>query len=135
MNVYVQSPCTVSEGPRWCAAERTLYWVDVTRGTYLRHRDGDDPLRYEEVNPGLGKIGALVLRPNGKFWLFASGCRVWECAFGKTPELKFTLEGHADRRFNDVWRDGAWCFCGVAAENGTAGRIVADVLGRRIHVR
>ena len=123
MKLYVKSPCTVSEGPRWSAAERTLYWVDVTRGAYLRHRDGAAATEYEEVNPGLGKIGALVFRPQSKLWLFTSGCHVWECAFGETPELKFTLEGHADRRFNDVWQDGAWCFCGVAAENGCPGEL------------
>ena len=123
MKLYVKSPCTVSEGPRWCAAERSLYWVDVTRGAYLRHRDGAAETEYAEVTPGLGKIGALVVRPYGKLWLFTSGCRVWECAFGATPELKFTLEGHADRRFNDVWQDGGWCFCGGAAENGRPGEL------------
>lgn len=123
MKPYVLSPCVVSEGPRWCASERTLYWVDVTGGTYLRHRDGTAATDYEEVDPGLGKIGALVLRPQGKLWLFTSGCRVWECAFGETPQLKFALEGHADRRFNDVWQDGAWFFCGVAAEDGRPGEL------------
>lgn len=123
MKAYVQCPCVVSEGPRWNATERTLYWVDVTGGAYLRHRDGDVDTCYEVVRPEFGKIGALVLRPGGKLWLFTSGCRVWECEFGKTPEFKFALEGHGDRRFNDVWQDGGWCFCGVAAEHGRPGEL------------
>ena len=123
MKVYVESPCVVSECPRWCAEEWTLYWVDVTDGKYLRHRDGAPATEYESVAPGLGKIGALIVRPNGRLWLFTAGCRVWECAFGGTPRLLYALDGYADRRFNDVYQVGGWFFCGVAQEGGRPGEL------------
>ena len=65
--VYAEAPCVVAEGPRWNAADGTLYWVDVTGGKYLRHRDGDPASSVETVDPGLGKIGALWLLRDGMF--------------------------------------------------------------------
>lgn len=121
--IYAASPCVVAEGPRWNAAEKTLYWVDVTGGKYLRHRDGDAADRFEMVDPGLGKIGALACVGGGKLWLFTSGCQVWECAFGEKPVLKWTLPGHEERRFNDVWIDHGNAYCGVAREPDHPGEL------------
>lgn len=121
--IYVQAPSVVAEGPRWNAADRTLYWVDVTGGKYLRHRDGDSVDVYEEIDPGLGKIGALACLGPGKVRLFTSECQVWDCDFGEKPILKYTLEGHAGRRFNDVWVDAGNTFCGVAREPDKPGEL------------
>ena len=121
--IYAASPCVVAEGPRWNAAEKTLYWVDVTGGKYLRHRDGDPADRFETVDPGLGKIGALACVGEGRLWLFTSECQVWECAFGEKPVLKWTLADHAGRRFNDVWIDHGNAYCGVAREQDRPGEL------------
>lgn len=121
--IYVQAPSVVAEGPRWNAADRTLYWVDVTGGKYLRHRDGDPADVYEEIDPGLGKIGALACLGPGKVRLFTSECQVWDCDFGEKPVLKYTLEGYAGRRFNDVWVDAGNTFCGVAREPDRPGEL------------
>lgn len=123
LSVYAASPCVVAEGPRWNAADQSLYWVDVTGGKYLRHRDGDLAESFETVDPGLGKIGALACIGAGRLRLFTSECKVWECEFGKTPELKCALAGHEGRRFNDVWVDGDNAFCGVAREDYAPGEL------------
>lgn len=122
MKVYAKSACVVAEGPRWNDVEKALYWVDVTAGRYLRHFDGDPADRFEEVDPHLGNIGALAFR-DGKLLLFTSGCKVWECAFGEKPVLKYELAGHSERRFNDVWADGGNFFCGVARDPSHPGEI------------
>lgn len=123
-NVYAESPCIVAEGPRWNAADKTLYWVDVTGGKYLRHRDGDPATAVETVDPGLGKVGALACTTGpGKLLLFTAECRVWECAFGERPTLKYELPGHAGRRFNDVWIDAGNAYCGVARESDKPGEL------------
>lgn len=121
--VYAESPCIVAEGPRWNCADQTLYWVDVTGGKYLRHRDGDPSTTFEVVDPGLGKIGALACRGAGNLLLFTSGCKVWECAFGERPVLRYVLTGHETQRFNDVWVDGDNVFCGVAREPDRPGEL------------
>ena len=121
--VYAESPCIVAEGPRWNAADKTLYWVDVTGGMYLRHRDGDPADKFDRVDPGLGKIGALACLGPGKVRLFTSECQVWDCVFGEKPVLRHTLEGHAGRRFNDVWIDAGNAFCGVAREPDRPGEL------------
>lgn len=121
--IYAASPCVVAEGPRWNAADKTLYWVDVTGGMYLRHRDGDPSDKFDRVDPGLGKIGALACLGPGKVRLFTSECQVWDCAFGEKPVLRHTLEGHAGRRFNDVWIDAGNAYCGVAREPDKPGEL------------
>ena len=121
--IYAASPCVVAEGPRWNATDKTLYWVDVTGGMYLRHRDGDPADKFDRVDPGLGKIGALACLGPGKVRLFTSECQVWDCAFGEKPVLRHTLEGHAGRRFNDVWIDAGNAFCGVARESDKPGEL------------
>lgn len=121
--VYAEAPCIVAEGPRWNTADKTLYWVDVTGGKYLRHRDGDPALSVETVDPGLGKIGALACTGPGRLLLFTAECRVWECAFGEAPELRHELPDHAGRRFNDVWIDAGNAFCGVAREPDRPGEL------------
>lgn len=111
------SPCVVAEGPRWCAADRTLYWVDLTGGRYLRQRDGAAVTAFESVDPGLGKIGALAPLGGGRLRLFTARCEVWDVPrFGDAPVLRWKLPGHETRRFNDAWIDGANAFCGVAHE-------------------
>lgn len=121
--VYAESPCVVAEGPRWNAADKSLYWVDVTAGKYLRHRDGDAADKFEMVDPGLGKIGALACIGPGKLLLFTAECKVWECEFGEKPVLRHELANHAGRRFNDVWVDGGNAFCGVAKEQDAPGEL------------
>lgn len=121
--IYAASPCVVAEGPRWNAADKTLYWVDVTGGMYLRHRDGDPSDKFDRVDPGLGKIGALACLGPGKVRLFTSECQVWDCDFGEKPVLRHTLEGHAGRRFNDVWIDAGNAYCGVAREPDKPGEL------------
>ena len=121
--IYAASPCVVAEGPRWNATDKTLYWVDVTGGMYLRHRDGDPADKFDRVDPGLGKIGALACLGPGKVRLFTSECQVWDCVFGEKPVLRYTLEGHAGRRFNDVWIDAGNAFCGVARESDRPGEL------------
>lgn len=116
LECYAASPCVVAEGPRWCAAERTLYWVDLTGGRYLRQRDGAPPTAFEAVDPGLGKIGALAPLGHGRLRLFTARCEVWDTDFGGTPILRWKLPNHVRRRFNDVWVEGANVFCGVAHE-------------------
>ena len=123
LSVYAESPCIVAEGPRWNAEDKTLYWVDVTGGKYLRHRDGDPATVFETVDPGLGKIGALACTGPGRLLLFTAECRVWECAFGEKPVLKHELADHAGRRFNDVWIDAGNVFCGVAREPDKPGEL------------
>ena len=121
--VYAESPCIVAEGPRWNAADQTLYWVDVTGGKYLRHRDGEPSGCFETVDPALGKIGALACIGPGKLLLFTAECQVWECEFGEKPVLRQTLAGHEGRRFNDVWVDAGNAFCGVAREPDRPGEL------------
>lgn len=121
--IYAASPCVVAEGPRWNVTDKTLYWVDVTGGMYLRHRDGDPADKFDRVDPGLGKIGALACLGPGKVRLFTSECQVWDCVFGEKPVLMHTLEGHAGRRFNDVWIDAGNAFCGVARESDRPGEL------------
>lgn len=116
LECYAASPCMVSEGPRWCAADKTLYWVDLTGGRYLRQRDGAAPTAFEEFDPGLGKIGALAPLGHGRLRLFTERCEVWDTDFGGTPVLRWKLPDREGRRFNDVWVDGANAFCGVAHE-------------------
>ena len=123
LKTYAESPCVVAEGPRWNAADNTLYWVDVTGGKYCRHRDGTAPDQFEMIDPGLGKIGALACIGPGRLLLFTAECKVWECAFGETPVLRHTLAGHEGRRFNDVWIDGDNAFCGVAREPDRPGEL------------
>jgi len=123
LKLFAKSPCVVAEGPRWNAADNTLYWVDVTGGRYHRLRDGAAPDAFETVDPGLGKIGALACTGPGRVRLFTAGCRVWDCAFGETPVLRYELAGHETRRFNDVWIDADNTFCGVAREPDSPGEL------------
>lgn len=121
--IYAEVPCVVAEGPRWNAEDQTLYWVDVTGGKYLRHHEGDPVSKVDVVDPGRGMIGALACTGPGRVRLFTSECQVWDCAFGAKPVLRWTLEGHAGRRFNDVWVDAGNTFCGVAREPDRPGEL------------
>ena len=113
--LFSDSACTVAEGPRWNGAERTLYWVDITEGIVLRQAESAPADGYERFSPGLGKIGALEFSQDGRLLLFTERCEVYISGFGGTPDLKWTLPGHGDTRFNDVIDvgDGVF-FCGVA---------------------
>ena len=113
--LFAAARCLVAEGPRWCAAEKTLYWVDITAGRVLRKRDGTPPDACETFAPGLGKIGAFAFAAGGKLLLFTERCEIHESAFGGGLALKWTLPGHVETRFNDVFDagDGVF-FCGVA---------------------
>ncbi|MGN0852573.1 MAG: SMP-30/gluconolactonase/LRE family protein [Kiritimatiellia bacterium] len=113
--LFAAYPGLVSEGPRFNAAEQTLYWVDVTGGKVLRKKVGTDVKAFDVHEPGLGKIGALAFAPDGRLLLFADRCEIHACAFGQPGVLKWTLPGHAATRFNDVYDagDGVY-FCGVA---------------------
>lgn len=105
----------VSEGPQWNAAENSLYWVDITAGYVLRKKAGTSPDAFEKFDPKLGKIGAFAFRKGGKLLLFTERCEIHESAFGGKPELKWTLPGHGNTRFNDVFDAGGGVyFCGVA---------------------
>lgn len=114
IELYAKCPCLVAEGPRWCAAETSLYWVDVTAGHVYVKRDGDAPDAFETFELGLGKIGAAAVIGPRRLLLFANECKVWEYELGGTPRLRFTLPGHANTRFNDVFTDGVRYYCGVA---------------------
>ena len=115
VELFSDSPCIVAEGPRWNGAERTLYWVDITGGAVLRQAESAPTDGYERFSPGLGKIGAVEFSQDGRILLFTERCEVYIADFGGVPELKWTLPGHGDTRFNDVIDagDGVF-FCGVA---------------------
>ncbi|MBQ3747740.1 MAG: SMP-30/gluconolactonase/LRE family protein [Kiritimatiellae bacterium] len=115
VKLFSDSACTVAEGPRWNGPERTLYWVDITAGEVLRQRFDVPMDGFERFAPGLGKIGAVEFAPDGRLLLFTERCEVYISDFGGVPELKWTLSGHGDTRFNDVLDagDGVF-FCGVA---------------------
>ena len=115
VEMFADSACTVAEGPRWNGAERTLYWVDITAGEVLRQRIDAPVDGFERFAPGLGKIGAAEFATDGRLFLFSERCEVYISDFGGVPELKWTLPGHEDTRFNDVIDvgDGVF-FCGVA---------------------
>ena len=115
IELFAAAQCLVAEGPRWCAAENALYWVDITSGVVLRKKAGTPPDVFETFDPKLGKIGAFTFVADGKLLLFTERCEVYETTFGGRPELKWTLPGHGDTRFNDVFDAGdGVCFCGVA---------------------
>ena len=113
--LFSDSACTVAEGPRWNRAERTLYWVDITEGAVLRQAEGASAAGFERFAPGLGKIGAVEFSQDGRLLLFTERCEVHISDFGGVPELKWTLPGYGDTRFNDVLDVGNGVFfCGVA---------------------
>ena len=115
VELFSNSACTVAEGPRWNRAERTLYWVDITEGAVLRQAEGASADGFERFAPGLGKIGAVEFSSDGRLLLFTERCEVYVSDFGGVPELKWTLPGHGDTRFNDVVDVGGGVFfCGVA---------------------
>ena len=113
--LFSDSACTVAEGPRWNGAERTLYWVDISEGIVLRQAESASADSYERFSPGLGKIGAVEFSQDGRLLFFTERCEVYVSNFGGTPNLKWTLPGQGDTRFNDVIDvgDGVF-FCGVA---------------------
>ena len=115
IELFSDSKCTVAEGPRWNGAERALYWVDITEGAVLRQRVDEAAHGFGRFAPGLGKIGAVEFAPDGRLLLFTERCEVYVSDFGGDPELRWTLPGHGDTRFNDVLDvgDGVF-FCGVA---------------------
>ena len=113
--LFSDSACTVAEGPRWNRAERTLYWVDITEGAVLRQAEGASAGGFDRFAPGLGKIGAAEFAPDGRLLLFTERCEVYISDFGGDPELRWTLPGHGNTRFNDVVDVGGEVFfCGVA---------------------
>ncbi len=121
-SLFSDCGCTVAEGPRWNAAERMLYWVDITEGAVLRQRADASPNEFERFSPGLGKIGAVEFASDGRLMLFTERCEVHVCGFGEPTELAARLDGGGDRRFNDVVDAGCGVFfCGVApkAPGGT----------------
>lgn len=105
----------VSEGPHFNVEEQALYWVDVTGGKVLRKKLDAPVDAFEVYAPDLGKIGALAFAPEGRLFLFTDHCEIHEVVFGTSDVLKWTLPGHSDTRFNDVYDagDGVY-FCGVA---------------------
>ena len=113
--IFAAAQCLVAEGPHWCAAEKVLYWVDITAGVVLRKKEGTSPDAFERFDPKLGKIGAFAFGDGEKLLLFAERCEIYESVFGGKPELKWTLPGHVETRFNDVFDAGGGIyFCGVA---------------------
>ena len=115
IELFAAAQCLVAEGPRWCAAENALYWVDITAGCVLRKKAGTPPDAFERFDPKLGKIGAFAFGKDGKLLLFTERCEIHEAVFGGKPELKWMLPGHAATRFNDVFDAGGGVyFCGVA---------------------
>ena len=115
LELFAAAHCLVSEGPRWCEAENSLYWVDITSGVVLRKKADTPPDAFEKFAPRLGKIGAFAFGKDGKLLLFTERCEVYEAAFGGKAELKWTLPNHGNTRFNDVFDAGGGVyFCGVA---------------------
>jgi len=115
IELFAAAHCLVAEGPRWCADEDSLYWVDITSGVILRKKAGTPPDAFESFDPKLGKIGAFAFGDGGRLLLFTERCEVYETAFGGRPVLKWTLPGHMNTRFNDVFDAGGGVFfCGVA---------------------
>ena len=115
IELFAAAQCLVAEGPRWCAAENALYWVDISAGCVLRKKAGTSPDAFERFDPKLGKIGAFAFGKDGKLLLFTERCEIHEAVFGGKPVLKWTLPGHAATRFNDVFDAGGGVyFCGVA---------------------
>lgn len=115
MRIFAKSSCLVAEGPCWCAAERRLYWVDVTGGEVYRQAADAPSDGFERFSPGLGKIGALSLAGEGEFLLFTERCEIHRMRFGGTPVCLANLPGHEGTRFNDVFGAGNGVFfCGVA---------------------
>ena len=115
MGLFADSASTVAEGPRWSSAERVLYWVDITEGVVLRKAEDAAASGFDRFAPGLGKIGAVEFASDGRLLLFTERCEVYISDFGGVPELKWTLPGHGDTRFNDVLDVGNGVFfCGVA---------------------
>ena len=113
--LFSDSACTIAEGPRWNGAERTLYWVDITEGAVLRQSASAPTDDYERFSPELGKIGAVEFSHDGRLLVFTERCEVYISDFGGEPNLKWTLPGHGDTRFNDVIDVGGGVFfCGVA---------------------
>lgn len=109
---FADCRCEVAEGPRWNEKEQSLYWVDIPRGTVYRKHFPNGIV--ESFSPAVGKIGAFCFR-NDELLLFASQCKVWECAFNGDPQLFAELPGYPDSRFNDVFDDGhGHIFCGAA---------------------
>jgi len=113
--IFAVAQCLVAEGPQWCKAENSLYWVDITAGVVLRKKVDTPPDAFETFKPGLGKIGAFAFVDGGKLLLFTERCEVYESTFGGKPVLKWALPDHAGTRFNDVFDAGGGIyFCGVA---------------------
>lgn len=119
MKLFANSPALVAEGPRWCAAENRLYWVDVTGGEVYRQKADASADGFERFAPELGKIGALAPCADGSVLLFTARCEVRRMRrFGEKPELVAALPGFEATRFNDVFDAGGGVFfCGVAPAN------------------
>ena len=113
-DLFATSRCLVAEGPRWNAAERALYWVDVTAGHVYVKAEGTEPDAFEMFDPKVGKIGALSFVGRRRLLLFANECKVWDYELGGTPKLLHALPDHGATRFNDVFTDGIRHYCGVA---------------------
>ena len=82
IELFAAAQCLVAEGPRWCAAENSLYWVDITAGCVLRKKAGTPPDAFERFDPKLGKIGAFAFGKDGKLLLLTERCEIHEAVFG-----------------------------------------------------
>ena len=125
---FAASMSMVAEGPFYSRCDGCIYWVDPLKtdqdecpGPVLRKSaagvDG-----FESFDPGVGRISAYAQLEDGRFLLFAAGCRVWSWKPAEKPQLLAELEG-GKFAFNDVTTapDGS-VFCTVLSHemhNGT----------------
>ena len=104
-----RQPNELSEGPVWDQATKTLYWLDIAKGTIWRSRFGTEPSQPEGWSPSL-RIGALGLAADGSLiGGLEEGVAV--LAWGQKPRVLAALPfDGATVCFNDgkVGPDGAF---------------------------
>jgi D-xylonolactonase len=124
-DLFANCQCEVGESPLWCKEEKSLYWLDVSRGDVFCKSIDTPPCEFERYQLGIGKIGGMVFRDDGSLLLFAVKGKVWSWRKTEKPELKATLAHASNSRFNDVIMDPEGrVFCGIApVEKGKYGSL------------
>jgi len=89
----------LGEGPRWCAREQALYWVDILRPALHRYSPRDGSKRRWALPESIGCAASL----GGGLWLLAlrSGLHAIDTVTGALERLNTVEHATPQHRFND----------------------------------
>ena len=113
--------CVIGEGPLWHAAEKRLYWVDITWGRMYRYDPSSGA--HEQFYEG-EQIGGFTFQTDGSLLLFMARGTIKAWREGELTTIIDEIPSARTSRFNDVIADPVGrVFCGTMPTESELGHL------------